>query len=205
MSQHTTPARVSGQVEYRPVEGFPGYRVGDDGTVWSLWLLRQRRLGGSWRKMKLVKQTSGYLSVSLRNVDGIRRTFAVHRLVLLTFVGKPQSGHECMHSDDNKENCRLDNLSWGTHLDNMLGASIRDRRSVKLTNAQAAAILSAYRSGLRTQASLAEEYGVSRSTVNDVVCGRRLVRGARMEGVPDRRFKEHKKHYRKNYTRKGPQ
>lgn len=24
-------------VEYRLIEGFPGYRVGNDGTVWTLW------------------------------------------------------------------------------------------------------------------------------------------------------------------------
>lgn len=24
-------------VEYRDIEGFPGYRIGSDGTVWSCW------------------------------------------------------------------------------------------------------------------------------------------------------------------------
>lgn len=42
----------------------------------------------------------------------------VHRLVLETFVGPCPEGMECRHRDGNKENNFLENLLWGTKLEN---------------------------------------------------------------------------------------
>lgn len=54
-SQPTTDAAAP-QVEYRPVVGFPGYYVGNDGTVWSAKLK-----GGSDRS----PNRRGYISVNM--------------------------------------------------------------------------------------------------------------------------------------------
>ena len=42
-SRRATMNNAVAQVEYRDVPGWPGYRVGDDGSVWSLW--KRRGLG----------------------------------------------------------------------------------------------------------------------------------------------------------------
>lgn len=44
------------------------------------------------------------------------------RLVLMAFVGPCPSNHECLHGDGDRTNNRLDNLRWGTHLENLLDA-----------------------------------------------------------------------------------
>lgn len=66
------------------------------------------------------------LSKGARNVpqvalcrDGTIRTKKVHQLVLEAFVGPKPKGKECCHANDNPEDNRLINLSWGTRTDNM--------------------------------------------------------------------------------------
>ena len=95
-------------VQYREIEGFPDYRVGDDGSIWS------RRSAADWRRLKPHPQSRGHCTVDL----GRRKTRFVHRLVLEAFVGSCPSGMECRHLDGDPSNNRLDNLAWGTRLEN---------------------------------------------------------------------------------------
>ena len=97
--------------------GMSKYRVGTDGSVWSL--------GGRWGHSsgwKLLKQTvrkgDGRTIVSL--YDGLScRQYNVHTLVLLAFVGPCPPGMECRHFPDrNPANNCLENLSWGTRSQN---------------------------------------------------------------------------------------
>ena len=103
---------------YKDIPGFPGYRVGSDGTVWRLWVTCRsgRKLGDKWRLMRLSPTSKGYLRVNLTPPNGgTYKTFAVHRLVLESFVGPCPDGMECRHHPDPaKSNNNLDNLSWGT-------------------------------------------------------------------------------------------
>lgn len=55
--------------------------------------------------------------------NNIRKECLVHRLVLETFIGPCPFGMECRHLDGNPKNNKLDNLCWGTKLEN-----IQDRR-----------------------------------------------------------------------------
>ena len=48
----------------------------------------------------------------------------VHLLVLEAFVGPRPPGMEALHGDDERDNNRLDNLSWGTHAVNMKQAKM---------------------------------------------------------------------------------
>lgn len=89
-----------------------GYEVSSCGDVVSL--RRNRRY--------LVKHSidqGGYHRVALY-VGGKRRYYAVHRLVLIVFVGACPPGCECLHEDDDKNNNTLQNLSWGTRVQNCL-------------------------------------------------------------------------------------
>ena len=113
-------------VEYRDIPGWAGYRVGDDGSVWTAWHRGGKGTGkgghhiGEWRKMKALvgKGLIAYRSICLRNNGGVIHRDKVHRLVLLAFVGPPPSGSECRHLDRNPANNMLLNLRWGTKKEN---------------------------------------------------------------------------------------
>lgn len=50
---------------------------------------------------------------------GKRRTYFVHRLVLLAFTGEPQPGQEACHWNGDASDNRLANLRWDSHAANM--------------------------------------------------------------------------------------
>jgi len=67
-----------------------------------------------------------YPSVRLRHDhDPKRRVYRIrlHQLVAHTYLGKPPEGMEIRHLDDNKENCHIDNLVYGTRKQNVADAS----------------------------------------------------------------------------------
>lgn len=116
MQEQCTIARP---VVYMAIEGFPGYRVGDDGSVWSCW--RRGRPAGlteTWIKMKPSAQYRGHMCVCLV-CDGKKHYRFVHRLVLEAFVGPCPDGMECCHGPDpDPSNNSLDNLRWDTRMAN---------------------------------------------------------------------------------------
>lgn len=57
---------------------------------------------------------SGYLCVSLNDVNGDRKSFKIHRLVALTFIPNTENKQTVNHKDHNKLNNNLSNLEWAT-------------------------------------------------------------------------------------------
>jgi hypothetical protein len=112
-------------VTYKTVSGFPGYVVGDDGTVWSWKDLHdsRRKTTPYWRKLKpsfkkgkhkKPQNHPGYFRVTLTR-DGNHRQFFVHVLVLETFVGpRPPGMQACHFPDRDTKNNHLTNLRWDT-------------------------------------------------------------------------------------------
>src|SRR5687767_11914154 len=96
---------VQPTVEYRDVPGFPGYRVGDDGSVWSAWTRAappgcgaiQSVIGDRWVRKKYRTNKAGYSRITLRSAAGKDTSQYVHRLVLAAFVGPCPEGMECLH------------------------------------------------------------------------------------------------------------
>lgn len=121
-SQPTTDAAAP-QVEYRPVVGFHGYYVGNDGTVWSAKLKggsdrAPNRLTDDWKQLSEHRNRRGYISVNMTR-DGRNYSRFIHRLVLEAFVGPRPDGMEgCHYPETNKSNNRLSNLRWDTHAEN---------------------------------------------------------------------------------------
>jgi hypothetical protein len=116
MSEQSTPAPAV----YKEVPGFPGYRVGDDGSVWSCKPRNGR--GGllpTWRRLKC-RISRRYLCVGIRGPDGVKRVHTVHSLVLEAFVGPRPDGLWALHRDDNRADNTLPNLYWGTPSDNAI-------------------------------------------------------------------------------------
>ena len=103
-------------VTYKDIPGFPGYRVGDDGSVWSrngrgVWR-------GKWKQLRRSYNWGGYAMAGISR-NGKSRTRPVHLLVLECFVGPRPNGLWACHNDGNQKNNRLSNLRWDTPSANM--------------------------------------------------------------------------------------
>lgn len=162
-------------VEYRPVPGFPNYRVGTDGAVQSRFVPGTRgRVGDTWHTLKPVRRSqAGYQAVGLQHQGRTRQCY-VHALVLEAFVGPRQPGQCCRHLDGDSNNNRPDNLAWGTQAENVAdqvrhGTFPRGSKSfhAKLNEGQVVEIrrrLCAGEKGYR----LAHEFGVSKQSVSHI-------------------------------------
>jgi HNH endonuclease len=167
-------------VTYRDVEGFPGYRVGDDGTVWSCRRMVGLGYGGGWKviledvwkRLKACPDTYGYPQV---NLGPGRNQRPVHQLVLEAFVGPCPPGMECRHGDGDRANNRLSNLSWATHAVNMgdrrkhlTGPRGEAHKSAKLTAEEVLNIRARHATGVSIN-ELKRQHGVSRMTITGIV------------------------------------
>jgi hypothetical protein len=155
-------------VEYRPVDGFPGYRVGDDGTV----------LGKHGRRLRPAKDTNGRPFVGL-HVDGKRKLKGIHRIVLEAFAGPCPEGKECAHKNGKCDDNRLSNLEWKTHKDNMAdriphGTHLEGEQitTSKITNSAAVKIADMLRDTGLSQVAIASACGATVAVVRTIAQGR---------------------------------
>lgn len=164
-------------VAYRTVEGFLGYRVGDDGTVWSC---KRGRWGLSptWRQMKTPIDSVGYPhTVLMRDRRPVK--FRVHELVLLCFVGlRPKSMDAC-HCNGNRLDNRAVNLRWDTRKENWRdtlkhGTRVRGERvkNARLSENDVREIRRLRGSGEMGIRRLAKRYDVAPGTIQSVLKGK---------------------------------
>jgi hypothetical protein len=173
---------AAADVEYCGIPEFPGYRAGNDGSIWSCWRRVSRgyrygivrELGDEWKQLKLIPDKRGRLNVHLCR-DGRTCTRQVHRLVLLAFVGPCPEGMEACHWDGNTSNNALSNLRWDTKQGNAAdkrrhGTHPTGERNprAKLTRQQVKEIRRLVKAG-GNQTELAKRYGIARSTIGCVV------------------------------------
>lgn len=158
--------------EWRPVVGWEdSYSVSSLGRVRS----EERKVvaGSGWRIspqhiLRPQPDRDGYPQVSL--TAGKRRTVErIHRMVTAAFLGPKPDGLEVRHYPDNdKTNCRADNLSYCTSKENKAdkiehGTHSRGIRHnmVKLTEEEVRSI----RLDRRKKKIVAEQHGVCISTI----------------------------------------
>jgi hypothetical protein len=173
----------STNVEYRDLTplGFPGYRVGSDGSVWSC---RKRVgqggrkgfyfvVGDTWNQMRPGLGSSGYLHLQLAPD---LRNYWVHRLVLEAFVGPCPEGMECCHNDGNRQNNSLSNLRWDTRQANQNdrknhGTHLKgtDVHLAKMNEEQVRTIRTEYATGTTSTNKLARKYNVSQAAIWNII------------------------------------
>ena len=94
----------------KDIKGYEGlYGVTSCGKVWS------------YRKNKFLKpynHNSGYLSVDLRDANGIRKTCLLHRVVADTYLTNIYNLPQVNHKDENRFNNCLNNLEFSTSIYN---------------------------------------------------------------------------------------
>ena len=115
--------------EYREIDGFPNYRVSNDGIV-------ESRSSGEWRALK-PSIHHGYMFLTLCAKSGYR-VVRIHRLVAQAFIPNPDGLPVVRHLDGTRTNNHVGNLAWGTVSDNEMD-KVRHGTwapSAKLTAAQ---------------------------------------------------------------------
>lgn len=170
-------ANSTTQIKYRPIDGFPGYRVGSDGTVWSCKRRGSQQTTYPWRQLSIQTATNGYQFVSLAKKNE-RTQILVHKLVLTHFVGPRPVGMECAHNNGIKTDNRVENLRWTTKRDNcndrwqhgtmLTGAA---HPSAKLNKSQVLKISELLRSGKYTKSEIGAMFNVGASVVSGINTG----------------------------------
>lgn len=159
--------------ERREIPGLPGYWACMDGSVWSSRYgkggIKKPRLIKAWRRPR-----GGYLTVSLRaETNGTLRSYYVHRLILLTFVGPAPDGTEACHNDGDTRNNGVFNLRWDLRPANLAERDIakgQRRPEAKLTENDIREIRKRLETGER-QKDIAKDFKVCRQTIGNIKTG----------------------------------
>lgn len=116
---------------WRPVPEFEGiYWVSDQGEIFT-----QPRMGSSGGLIKIQRAKTGGYAV-YRFCDRDRsRTRTIHAVVAEAFLGPRPDGMEVRHLNGDPTDCRLVNLAYGTHGDNVLD-TVRHGNHVWASKAQ---------------------------------------------------------------------
>ena len=130
------------------IEENPKYKVSNLGNV----------MGPKGLRKPVPINTYGHVAICWRHNGKIVQRY-VHRLVLHYFVGPCPEGQEVLHLDGDPSNNQLENLTYGTHLQNSL-----DGKQTKLTEDDVRLI----RSGNYYQWELCDHLGISGSSVYNI-------------------------------------
>lgn len=133
---------------------------------------------GCWICELSYKDKHGYSYLSLTRRNSKRGTFSrgirVHRIAYRLFFGKIEKGMLICHKCDNPACCNPKHLFMGTNEDNMRDMALKGRAFIswgeksgmhKLTTTQVQAI----RASNARQIDLANKYGVSKSTICEII------------------------------------
>lgn len=142
------------------------YYISKDGKVYSDY-------SGNMKELKCRVNKQGYLDIKLQG-----KTYKVHRLVAESYVKNPENKPQVNHIDGDKLNNHYSNLEWVTNAENQIHAYATGLNKIKspgnrvLTDKQAEELRLRYiKDGLSTR-KLANLYGVSVTTVKDIIKGK---------------------------------
>jgi predicted XRE-type DNA-binding protein len=117
------------------------------------------------------------MQVRISQGRGRMKTWMVHTLILLAFVGPCPEGQQCRHfPDSDPTNNHLSNLQWGTQAENeadkiVHGTSNQGERNghAKLSSEDVIQIRRLYETGDYKQGELAEMYHVGQSRISYII------------------------------------
>ena len=172
MSQPHRPEGIGENIELRWHPDYVGvYAVSSHGHVVSYH--------GSSPKILSPGDNKGYKQFMLHH-NNERRPVLAHHLVLETYDRSRPDGKECRHLNGVRDDNRIQNLEWGTRSRNARdryqhGRSNRgeEHPSARLSNKEAAEIVTKYENGGTTQRELAGMYDVSQPFISRLVNGKR--------------------------------
>ena len=146
---------------WKDIKGYEGaYQVSNFGNI------KSTRFNRILRKQL---NHPGYYYV-MPSTNGIRKSFLVHRLVLLTFGNKPKGVVEVNHIDGVKTNNHLENLEWCTSSENSLHSYRTGLQATKLNQFQVQRIrLMKEVTPALKQNEMAKIFNVAPSNIRDVL------------------------------------
>lgn len=162
------------------------YEVFEDGTVWS----KERKAKNQYsnkQQLKPSKGKHGYLEVRL--YDGIKyHVWLVHRLIASHFISNIANKRTVNHIDGNKLNNHVLNLEWNTDSENQkhaisMGLSKPTKVQITLMNMKRRKfsiwdiedIKLLYFTRGDSMRKIAKDFGVSYSTIRDILKGKNYV------------------------------
>ena len=96
---------------WKPIRGTKGFiEVSNKGRVMS-------SLTGTPRILKTQRDSKGYHRISV-TIEGVKKTYKLHREVARAFINNPNSLPQVNHIDGNKDNNCVSNLEWVTNKEN---------------------------------------------------------------------------------------
>ena len=147
-----------------------GYWAREDGAIVSKKHGKYRVLSSSFNR------ANGYCNLKVGVGINKYKTYNVHQLVAMAFMGLIPDGMEVLHSDGDKTNNRPDNLSYGTRLENHAdkirhGTSGKGEQNsmAKLTEKDVLAIRAKYKKGVYGYIRIAKEYDVLSGTIQKII------------------------------------
>lgn len=165
---------------WKAIKGYEGfYEASNKGRVRSLDRFVPTARGG--RNLKgVVLQPAidnwGYPHVSMR-IDGKSRTFKIHRLIALTFIGDCDKMDQVNHKNGIKTDNKVENLEWCTASFNVQhsydtglnkGCSGEINGKTTLSEEEVISIYKLTQNTKYSQRIIAEMYNTSRSTVGKI-------------------------------------
>ena len=107
------------------IKGCEGYyQITQSGKIRSLPRIRRMSNRNTFYPMKILKQSissNGYFIVSIW-MNGVKKTFPVHRLIAETFIGNPDNKSQVNHKNGIKADNRIENLEWVSQSENAIHA-----------------------------------------------------------------------------------
>lgn len=152
--------------EWRTVPGYPNYQVSNLGNV-----------RGPKGPKKRVVGNANHVQMTLWH-NNKAKTMSVNRIVCLAFHADTYfEGAHALHKNHIPDDCRAENLYWGTHKKNMQDMVEADRTGrskgekhgmAKLDWAKVKDIRARYAAG-ETQIALAKVFGVHNTQISNIV------------------------------------
>lgn len=162
--------------EWRDVIGYEEYfRISSYGQLFS-------KRSGKILKQNTTKTGRKTVATRIGGRTGKAICFKIHRLVAEAFIPNPDNKPQVNHKDGNPANNHKDNLEWTTAQENVqhaystgLNEGLRADLSpiAKLTQELADEIRKEYYTSKISQRKLAEKYGVSKTTIQNILAGTR--------------------------------
>lgn len=108
---------------WKKIDGFDKYYVSNLGRVKS----SSYRNTGKEYILKQHTNKDGYKTLVIMVGFKKAKSYLVHRLVALAFINNPNNYSDVDHKDRCRDNNRVDNLQWVSHLDNVRLSNKRGR------------------------------------------------------------------------------
>ena len=150
----------------KQIQGFKGYYVTEDGKVWSAKTKKFLSIVTSGNK-------GGYSRVMFNLSNDNRITKSVHRLVAEAYIPNPENKPEVAHINHDRNDNRVENLTWATRKENM-NMGLADDRFIGIPRHTRGKIKALYQTGKYSQYQLATMFSISQGRVSIIVREERL-------------------------------